>query len=130
MNEQPVQLVRAQADPTPAPWPITDWWVLGPVLIVGAVVLLTLQIRSIRRRRLSDSERAFRRIASHQRLPAGARLITRELATAHGRATPVALLLSDHALREAAARLDPKPGSSRERAMNKLLRRRGLVAAG
>ncbi|MBZ0170960.1 MAG: hypothetical protein K8E66_01135 [Phycisphaerales bacterium] len=122
----PVELVRAPIEVAPAPWPITEWWVLGPFLVIGIAVLLTLHIRWIRAKRLSDSERAFRRLASIQRLPTGFRGITRDLAVAHGRATPAALLLSDHALAEAAERLTPKPGSAQERVLGRWLRRRGL----
>lgn len=124
----PVELIR-EPRPEPAPaaaWPETNWWVVAPVLLVGAAVLLTLQLRWIRRRRLSDSERAYRRLASALRLPTRHRVLTRELARAHGRASPVAVLLSDRALREAASKLDAKPGSARERVLKEWMAGRGL----
>lgn len=124
---EPIGLVRSAVEAPPAPWPVTEWWILAPVVLLGLAVLLTIQIRWIRARRLSDSERAFRRLASMQRLPTRLRHITRELATAHGKATPAAILLSDHAAREAARRLESKnPPATTRRVLADLLARRGL----
>ena len=127
-SQGPVELMREPAPTAPAPWPATEWWVVAPVVLVGLAVLLTLQVRWIRARRLSDSERAFRRLASAQRLRPGDRVLVRQLAAAHEGATPVALLMSDHALARAAEMIEAKPESSTDRALRSFLERRGLAA--
>ncbi len=125
----PVQLVRPPTDAidqaAPAAWPTTNWLVVAPIVVVGLGILVTVHVRWWRARRLSDSERAFRRLASAMRLHTGFRVLARELAEAHGRATPAALLLSDTAFREAASKLDPKPGSARARTLHRWTDLRG-----
>jgi len=60
----------------------------------------------------SDSERAFRALARHLRLPRSERLLLRRLASSAPNASPAALLLSAHARNAAIARvesdLDPR----------------------
>lgn len=122
----PVELVKGPiAPPPPAPWPTTNWLVVAPIVLIGLSVLITAHIRWWRSRRLTDSQRAFRRLAASMRLPTGFRVLARELARAHGRATPAALLLSDAAFREAAAKLDPQPGTARARTLERWAARRG-----
>lgn len=123
---EPIELMRAPAEAAPAPWPITEWWILAPFVIAGVTVLLIANIRWVRARRLSDSERAFRRLTSIRRVPTRFRRITRELSAADGRATPAALLLSDHALAMAAGNITPKPGSAQERVLDQWLSHRGV----
>ncbi len=124
----PVQLVRSPTPPPPAPtpWPTTNWLVVAPLVVIGLGILITAHIRWWRSRRYSDSERAFRRLASAMRLHTGFRVLARELAAAHGRATPAAVLLSDTAFREAASKLDPEPGSARARTLQRWAAERGV----
>ena len=124
----PVQLVRSPTPPPPAPtpWPTTNWFIVAPLVVIGLGILITVHVRWWRSCRYSDSERAFRRLASAMRLHAGFRVLARELADAHGRATPAALLLSDAAFREAALKLDPEPGSARARTLHRWAAARGV----
>ena len=122
----PVELVRGPvAPPAPAPWPTTNWLVVAPIVLIGLPILLTAHIRWWRARRLSDSERAFRRLAASMRLPTGYRVLARELSRAHGEATPAAILFSGAAFRRAAAKLDPQPGTARARTLERWIARRG-----
>jgi hypothetical protein len=124
---QPIQLIKAPAPDAPAPWPATNWLILAPILVLGTLAIAAVQVRHARLRRLSDSERAARRLASLLRLPSRFRLINRDLAAAHGSASPAALLLSDHATRQAAQRLNPRPGSAQSKVLNEWLAARGLA---
>lgn len=56
-----------------------------------------------RAKRRDPAEEAFMAIARYHGLSRAERLLVRELAAAHGRATATALLISPHALREAVA---------------------------
>ena len=70
----------------------------------GALLLVLVALMVWRRMKPKDpGEAAFDAIARALRLSRAERLLVRELAAAHGRAAPVALLLSEHALREAMA---------------------------
>ncbi len=70
--------------------------------LVAAVALMVAALWVWRRVRPADpGEAAFQSIAGALRLSRAERLLLRELAAAHGGATPTALLLSEHALNEA-----------------------------
>lgn len=70
--------------------------------LVAAVALMVGALWVWRRIRPADpGEAAFKTIAGALRLSRAERLLLRELAAAHGKATPTALLLSEHALNEA-----------------------------
>lgn len=98
---EPVYLVKGDAEPA-------LWWLQPALIAVGAVVVvaaaLLLFIRA--RRGRDDREAAFRALAGRLGVSRATRGLLRKLAGAHGSASPVALLLSDHALRTAAAAID------------------------
>lgn len=104
----------------------TNWWVMIPLVLVGAAAILTVQIRVSRARRLPADERAFRALARAARIPSRQRVMARALAKAHGEAPPVALLLSDHALTRAASRIELKPKSPGDRLLRRVLSDRGI----
>lgn len=132
MRDNAVQLVTGEPAPTPPGFtgPGAGWIVFVLFVLVGFAIIARVQIVRTRARRLSDSERAFRRLASMLRLTVGSRLIARELAGAHGSATPAAILLSDHALQRGVERLAPRPGSAQHKALSRFLVARGGRAKG
>ncbi len=122
-----VQLVRP-AEPTAADpgglWPVTNWWIMAPLLVIGLVGFAVIQRARLRNARLSDSERAFRALG--RGVPTRFRVLARELAKAHGEMTPAAVLLSDGALERAASSIEAKPGTARRRVLDQMLTKRGL----
>lgn len=56
---------------------------------------------------------AFATLSRRMRLRANERRVVEQLAVAHGRATPAALLLSEHAFREAMERIRPRHAASK-----------------
>lgn len=90
---------------TPDPGPATDWALLLTVASAVVVVNATLWL-AWRWMRRDPLERAFVLCAARARLGRRARRAVRTLAQAIGQA-PVALLLSEHALREAERRVMP-----------------------
>ena len=105
----------------------TNWWVMIPLLLVGAATIMTVQLRLARARRLPDEEKAFRLLARAARVPGRQRVMVRALAKAHGDATPAALLLSDHATAKASARIELKPGTPGDRLLRRVLASRGIA---
>ena len=94
---EPVRLVKG--DETSA-WAAEAWMVVASmVVLLVAISGVVLMVRA--RRGRDDRESAFRALASGLGLSGDARGLLRRLAAAHGAASPVALLLSDHALRQA-----------------------------
>lgn len=74
------------------------------VALAAACVLALAALWVWRRMKPTDpGEAAFTAISRSLGLTRADRLLVRELAAAHGAATPVALLLSEHALKEAVA---------------------------
>lgn len=123
-----IELVRPEA-PIPADpgglWPVTNWWIMAPLLVIGLVGFAVIQRARLRNARLSDSERAFRALG--RGVPTRFRVLARELAEAHGEMTPAAVLLSDGALGRAASSIEAKPGTARRRVLDEMLTKRGLA---
>lgn len=132
MKDTAVQLVTGEPAAAPPGFtgPGAGWILFTLFALVGFGLITRVQFVRARARRLSDSERAFDRLASMLRLPVGSRLIARELAGAHGSATPTAILLSDHALNRGIERLAPRPGSAQHKALARFLAARGGPATG
>jgi hypothetical protein len=126
---RPIELVRA---PEPADagasWPVTNWWIMGPLIAVGIAGFAVIQARRTRAARLTDSERAFRALARGQ--PTRFRVLARELAESHGGVTPAAVMISNGALAEAARSIEAKPGSARRRVLDEMLGARGVEPLG
>jgi hypothetical protein len=127
-----VQLFTGEPSATTAVFtgPGAGWVVFALFVLMGFGIIARVQFVRTRARRMSDSERAFRRLASMRGLPVGSRLIARELAAAHGSATPAAILLSDHALNRGVQRLAPRPGSAQHKALTRFLAARSGASAG
>lgn len=122
-----VELVRAPEPVAPGDvglWPVTNWWIMAPLLVLGVAGFVVIQRARLRNSRLSDSERAFRALGRGE--PTRFRVLARELSEAHGGMTPAAVLLSDGALERAAPCLEAKPGSARRRVLDEMLSKRGL----
>ncbi len=101
----PIELVRPGGEDAPAAGVEPGGaLVFVGVAIVAAGVLVVAHLRWLWHRRLSPSERAFRRLARWRGVRPRRRRVVRELAKAHGEAEPVALLVSDHAMRTAIER--------------------------
>ncbi|MEM7622790.1 MAG: hypothetical protein AAF235_06255 [Planctomycetota bacterium] len=102
---QPVELVRGDppdtsGDATGSVWPPAS---LGFALVAAVILvgIIAVHLASSRRRRLPVAERAFRAMASAQAIRPRRRRLVRALADAHGGVKPVALLVSDAAMRDA-----------------------------
>lgn len=106
-------------------------WVLPAVF--GAVGLIALQTWAFvaYRSRVSgnDNEYAFRALARSLKLGRTQRNLVRKLALTHGAASPVGLLLSDHALKVALAGFESGTVSKREAAAVEGLRKSFGLAA-
>ena len=107
------------------------WWVL-PAFLVGAVVLALLTWFVIDRRarvERSPAEYAFRALSLRMGMGAWRATLLRKLAAAHGTATPVSLLLSNHALGMAAAEFEKTADARSIKKLARLMTLRGMHAA-
>ena len=107
----PVHLVTGEEPASTFPL-----WVLPAIF--GAVALIALQTWAFVAYRArvagNDNEYAFRALARRLKLGRGHCTLIRRLALVHGAASPVALLLSDHALRSALASFESSSPSKRD----------------
>lgn len=103
-----------------------NWWIMIPVILVGIAAILTIQLRITRARKLPPEERAFRALARRMRLPSRYRVLVRRLAREPDAPPPVAMLVSDNALRIAASRIEVKAKSATNRVLTEYLSARGI----
>ena len=117
---QPVELLRGDAPPAQSqPGVPIPGIIAAAVLLAAFLALAALHARSILHRRLPPTERAFRRLARARGITPRRRRLVRALAEMHGDAEPVALLISDTAMRcaidqDRKANAEPPPGTTLE----------------
>jgi hypothetical protein len=97
---EPLRIVKG-GDPGAAP---LDWWVAA---VCGAIAVATLAAAvayAVRARQAKDArEEAFRRTARSLGVSRRVSRLVHRIAQSHGAASPVALLVSEHAMRTAIA---------------------------
>jgi hypothetical protein len=122
----PVHLiVESPQAPTSLPW-----WVLPVVFTAAAAcaALVGIGAAARRKRRRNSGELAFRRLVVKMHIPTAMAALVQRLAASHPGATPTAILMSDDALRAAAAEfLKSRPSKRELRLLEELIRSRGLA---
>jgi hypothetical protein len=116
---EPVQLFTGEE---PARFPV---WVLPAVFgIAAALALGTWAWMAYRSRLAGDvNEHAFLALARSMRLGRGGRKLLRRLAFYHGSASPLGLIMSEHALRSALERFEASNPNRRDLRTAEQLRR-------
>ena len=92
-------------------------WILAALLGVVAVVSVLTWLLVLYRNRVASNpgEYAFRALSLRLAFTPGQRSLLRRLSGIHGSASPVGLLLSDHALRAAVGRFEQGTVSGRDK---------------
>jgi hypothetical protein len=104
-HPEPIRVVTGEEIPPEAVTVVPIWLILLAIISAGIVIASVLCLLwLIRTRRQTPAERAFERLSRKMGLARRHRALVRALADAHGRASPVALLVSHHAFTVAANR--------------------------